>query len=437
MNKVAAKLDVISSKLGRYVPKAGWLLVDRIVRVIIAFGMAIWVARHFGPEKLGLYNYALSIVAFFSPIALFGIESLLIRDLVRKPGKELELLSSSFALRVCSGLFSVLCVVVVSIVMGAGHYELSIIALILSISSLFQAFYVLDCWFQVKQTTKEPSISRVLAYIISSAVKALIIIIDLDIMFLAYTVLIEVVFCSLFYSYYYHKETRKIISRAAVNLSQIKKYIYEARSLVLTGLAISIYMRVDRIILGGLLDTRAVGLYSMAVQMTEIFYMIPITLTTLIYPKLIELQKSSPDLYETRLKQSLCVFIYASFVIVLIMFFLSDWFIGFMLGTDYKESADVLKIYIFNLPIVAFSAVFSHWYVLHYKTHISLYGTLAGCVSSILLNMLFINEFGLVGAAYASVISMLVPTLFIGLFFDSRVIKLPLEAMLFKFRREI
>ena len=49
----------------------------------ISLFVGIYVARYLGPERYGLLSYALSFVWLFSSLASFGLNNILVRELVQ------------------------------------------------------------------------------------------------------------------------------------------------------------------------------------------------------------------------------------------------------------------------------------------------------------------------------------------------------------------
>lgn len=60
------------------------MMAEQYQRVISGLFVGIWVARYLGPEKYGLYSYALAFTAKFDGMGLDGIKR---RELVNYPEK--------------------------------------------------------------------------------------------------------------------------------------------------------------------------------------------------------------------------------------------------------------------------------------------------------------------------------------------------------------
>src|SRR5438132_9740832 len=81
-----------SANLQNILGNLGWLMADRILRLGVGLIVGIWVARYLGPERFGIYNYAIAFVAMFSVLATLGLESIVVRDMVRAPDQTAEIM---------------------------------------------------------------------------------------------------------------------------------------------------------------------------------------------------------------------------------------------------------------------------------------------------------------------------------------------------------
>ena len=90
----------------KYFANTSWLLGERILRMGVSLFVGIYIARYLGPERYGLLSYALSFVFLFSSLAYFGLDDILVRELVLHPEQRKELLGTvfwlSFGGTVCS-----------------------------------------------------------------------------------------------------------------------------------------------------------------------------------------------------------------------------------------------------------------------------------------------------------------------------------------------
>src|SRR4030065_2467894 len=94
---VRARLDG-RHRLQQAVGNSGWLLTDKVTRLVIGLVIGIWMARVLGPAQFGQFNYALAYVALFSSVATLGLDGIVVRNLVHTPDAKSQLLGSGVIL---------------------------------------------------------------------------------------------------------------------------------------------------------------------------------------------------------------------------------------------------------------------------------------------------------------------------------------------------
>ncbi len=427
-------LFVVDGPWRRLLSNSGWLLFDQFLRIAAGALLSLWIARHYGPTQLGAFNYAMAIVALWTPIASASLDVLVIRDLVKDAAAARVILASAHVLRLLAALVSIGGALAMAIAARPEDQSLVVLVLLAALSTLFQSAFVVDSWYQSQGQTRVGAMVRSLAFMVGASLRIAAVLADADVALLAIAVAVETLVAGLLFHGFYRKKEGQLLDLRAADCRRVRAYLAEGKSLILTGVLIGIYMRVDRVMIGSLLDNRAVGIYSVAVQLCELFYLLPNAVLLSIYPTLVSLHAANEERYRQRLLQAMAAFFYGSLAIALAFSFAAPWLIGILLGPSYAESASIARIYIFLLPLISMSVVFSHWYVLYGKTAISMYGTVIGGASALLLNYLLIQRFGLPGAVYAALISMLMPTVIVSLLFDRRVGSAFLDAITFRFK---
>lgn len=74
----------------------GWLMADRVLRMIIGLVVIVWVARYLGPENFGLLNYSIAFASLFLAFATLGLDNIVIREIVNNPESTEEIIGSAF-----------------------------------------------------------------------------------------------------------------------------------------------------------------------------------------------------------------------------------------------------------------------------------------------------------------------------------------------------
>ncbi|MDO8550967.1 MAG: oligosaccharide flippase family protein, partial [Ignavibacteria bacterium] len=103
---INTKIDFGSQAFKKYFKNTSWLLTERIVRLIFSFLINIYVIRYLGPDDFGLLSYAISFAALFTTLATLGLDSIIIRELVKEPEKRDSYLGSVFIMKIFGSLSS-------------------------------------------------------------------------------------------------------------------------------------------------------------------------------------------------------------------------------------------------------------------------------------------------------------------------------------------
>ena len=89
--------------LQKTIANTGWLFADSILRMGVGMFVGVWIARYLGPQQFGVLSYAMAFVALFSAVATLGLDSIVIREVLRNPASANEIMGSAFILKLAGG----------------------------------------------------------------------------------------------------------------------------------------------------------------------------------------------------------------------------------------------------------------------------------------------------------------------------------------------
>ena len=170
-----------SPTLKRTLSNLTWLSVDRVVRLFGAVFVNAWLTRYLGPENNGVLSYALAFVGMFSPLAGLGMDAIVIRDIVRDPSQKDEILGSAFGLRLAGAGSAVAFAVIGIFLVRPDDTVTQVLVVISSLGLIFQAFDVIDYWFQSQVISKYTVYARNTAFFSLSILKILAILFQAEI----------------------------------------------------------------------------------------------------------------------------------------------------------------------------------------------------------------------------------------------------------------
>ncbi|QSV64650.1 MAG: flippase [Dolichospermum sp. DL01] len=406
---IKKKLSLLKSsdRLRGIIANTGWLFADRILRMGVGLFVGVWVARYLGVEQFGVFNYATAFVALFSTLSTLGLDAIVVRSIVREPEKRSEILGTAFWLKLFGGIAAlVLAVSSIIVVRHDDQLTISLVAILSSVG-IFQAFDTIDLWFQSQVQSRYTVIAKNTAFVIIALVKVTLISIHAPLIAFAWTSLGEVGLgaIGLIISYKVRGYSPWLWPWSS---PLAKTLLKESWPLILSGVTIMIYMRIDQIMLGQMIGDKAVGLYSAATRISEVWYFIPMAMASSVSPAIYATKEVSESLYYRRIGQFLRLLSWLSIVLAVPMSFLSGTIITVLFGKSYEASASILAIHIWASLFVFMGVGTSSWFIAEGLTQFALRRTIMGAITNVFLNIFLIPTYGGVGAAIATVISQAV-----------------------------
>jgi polysaccharide transporter, PST family len=388
-----------------------WLFIDRFLRMGVGLVVGVWVARYLGVQQFGLFNYATAFVALFNPLTNLGLDKLVVRSIVREPQAKDQILGTTLWLKLFGSIVCVL-LTVSSIFILRQNDQLTVgIVAILATAGIFSAFDTVDIWFQSQVQSKYTVVAKNGAFIIIALLKVALIKMQAPLLAFAWTGLAEMGLGAVGLLLVYKIQGYSVwLWRWDFKLA--KALLKESWPLMLSGLTIMIYMRIDQIMLGEMVGDKAVGLYSAATRISEVWYFIPMAISSSVAPSIFAAKEVSEELYYQRIKKLLRCLTLISIVVALPMSFLSTTMITLLFGNSYAAAGQVLAIHIWASLFVFMGVATSSWFIAEGLTHLSLRRTLIGAITNVVLNLLLIPAYAGVGAAIATVISQAVASFF-------------------------
>lgn len=389
----------------------GWLFFDRIVRMGMGVFVGVWVARYLGPQQFGLLNYALAVVSLFTAVASLGLNNIVVRDLVQNPQAANPTLGTAFVLQLIGGAIAFALAVIAVILMRPGDATAKWVVAILSFAMVFKSTDVVKYWFESKVQSKYTVWVENAAFLIFAAIKVVLILSAAPFIIFVWIVLAEALLVACLLLAIYAQQGHKLAAWR-YQYARAKSLFHDSWPLILSGIAAMIYMRIDQIMLGQMLGDEAVGIYSAAVRLSEVWYFIPIAIAGSVFPAMVDARKTSTQLYYSRLKKLFNLLSILAVSVAVPISLSSGWLMDTLYGPGYGESAAILVIHVWTGIFVFSGVAGSRWFIAENLQKYTIYRTLAGAGVCVLLNILLIPRYGPIGAAWGAVLSQAVASVF-------------------------
>jgi PST family polysaccharide transporter len=399
-----------------------WLIFDRFFKMSVALFIGSWVARYLGPDQFGLLSYAQALVTLVLPFALLGLKSIVVRNLVLNSVSSAATMGTGFCMMGLSSILGLSATCLAASLLRSDDGFFLLIVFIWSLSLLFKPSDMVKYWFEA-QVQSGPVIKVEMAVVaISAMIKVILILKGISLLWFAALHAFEVLLLAVGLLALYTKKVGSIRSWR-VDLRRAKLLMSESWPLVLSGVAVVVYMQVDKVMLGSMINDGSVGLYAASSRLSVVWNFIPTTVTASVFPAILRSKARDKHVYQQRIQGLLSGLAVIALSMALLISFAAPWIITVLFGDEYAVSAEVLSVHIWGAVFAFLGVGASRWFLAEQLQKLIFYRTFGGAILNVVLNIMWIPKYGIVGAAWATVFSQaLASVLFNGLLPQTRVL---------------
>jgi O-antigen/teichoic acid export membrane protein len=385
-----------------------WLFFDKIIRILGGLFVGIWIARYLGPSDFGLLNYAIAYTTLFAIFVNLGLNGIVVREIVKRTKLTNYLLGTAFGLKLIGSFVAIFAITVSLFFIDTDKLTKTLIYFI-SIGFIFQSLNVIDFFYQSKVLSKYVVVARNSAFIISIGIKIFLILYEYSVIYFVIASLIEICLSSIFLILIY-KQTGEVITQWRFSKKIAKELLQYSWSLALSIFLISIHMKIDQIMIGNMLNSEQVGVYSVAVRLAEYWYFIPGILVSTLMPYFVKLRKENKKLYEFRLMQLYSLMFWMGVSVGIIVIFFGEYLIILLFGEAYAGAYKALIFNIWNGIFVSQAVARGIWLISEDLQRYRLYNNIIIVNLNIIINLILIPQIGIAGAAIATLLTQSIGT---------------------------
>lgn len=387
--------------LVRIIQSVAWLSLDR-GRLLLNIALGVWMARQFKPELFGVLNYALAVVGIIGIGADLGVESIVIRELVKSPERRDELLGTAFWLRLAAAT-----VCYSGIVFYIFFFAQADARLLIAVAGLMvfaQPALIVRGWFHAELHARATVVVYNYVWLFATAVRIVLLATHRPLIEFAALAVLEQCLTAVLLLIAYQRHTQRFDWRCFHTQTAVE-LLKLSWPLILAAASVAIYMKIDQVMLQRMLGSEATGMYTAAVKISEIWYFLPAILATSVFPSIVRSREGDRELYRNRLQQYFSLNALLALTISIPVSLCAGRLIGVLYGNDYAEAGPILAVHIWASVFVFLGVAREQFLLAEGLLRFSLAATLTGAVANVCLNFVLIPTHRGFGAAVATAIS--------------------------------
>jgi O-antigen/teichoic acid export membrane protein len=409
---------------------SGWLLFEKLARVLLGLFVGAWVARYLGPGQYGQLAYVLAYLAFFQVIVSLGLDGIVVREISLHRDHAAQILGTAFALRLGCGVVAWV-LAVVGLMLLNGWDDISVLMALLAGSALvFQSADTVDLWFQSQSQSRRTVMAKLTAYLISNAIKIVLILSQAPTIAFAGVFALDAGAAAVGVYIAYKRYTCDAPWKLAS--VQARKLLKESWPFILSGLSIMVYTRIDQIMIKEMLGEAELGIYAAVLPLSTYWQVIPMTLSISLAPYIAKQRMVSDAQYRRSIVLIFRGFFCLGLFAFLFTYSVSNWVIPLLYGSRYVDAIRILDVHALSNMFCFLGIAHGLWLTNERRFAVRLYGTMLAGGGAVLTNILLLPKLGLIGACYSAIFAQAIAAFLINALFDRAGFRLQIEAITFK-----
>lgn len=415
-NEPAVDTGIIGRLLRRLpeqsiVGQFGWLAGAKIIQGIASLLATLVVARALGPADFGSLSLAIAIASFVALAAALGLEQIATRELVASHDSPAHTLALLRRLRIAGALTGTVALLLIASLPQVRELGAGGLVLVLAWLPIAQVGDIAEWRLLAAGQGRRVAIVVALVSPAAALARCALAFSGHGSPAFAWMLVIEWAIKSVLMAWMTRRMSPDtMLNRASTTLRESLALLRESIPVLLAGISIFVYMRIDQFMIAGMLGNEKVGLYSAVVTLAELPLVVPALLLRAALPTLSRISLESPARRDQELTKLMGSSVYLHAAVACVLVLLAEPLLVLLYGEPYRSATDAFRVQVLAAPLVALGVLSSSWLVLEHKTGHALRRTLLGAAANITLNLLAIPRWGITGAAVATLVAQLLAT---------------------------
>ncbi len=391
------------SEIKRIFKNTAFLFLSHVVNMLLSFILIVAIARYLGDEGLGKYSFAFAFAGLLSLFSDLGELDFVLREVSKNKKLTGKYMNNLAGLNLFLGIISV---IVPSLIILIAREPMHVVYIVMlaSIATFFINYNkVYIVVFRSYEVMEYESISAVIERIIALILGLVVLMKGYGIVALL-LVLTTSNIAKFFFSHFITKQKISNI-RLSFDRDFWNFLIKNGLPFWFTGLFMSIYFRIDTVMLGFMTNYAVVGWYNAAYKVIDMLGRIPFIATAALFPVMSRFFLSSKDTLKKIFQKSYYYLFVLAVPIGIGGMLLADRIIIFVFKSQFKESVIALQILIWAVVFMFVNYLIGFLLNSINKQKLFTLTTGIGALFNVILNFALIPYYSFKGAAFATVLT--------------------------------
>ena len=410
LRKVGNFLLVNNSVRQTFVKNTFWLFVGETVNRLFKFVLILYAARILGVAGWGTLSYAFGVVGLFLMLSDLGLNVLIIREIAKKSEQKFQYLSTAFFIRLTLLIVSV-CLALITVPYISNIPDLRNILFVVALLFAFDSIReLLISLLRALEEMEKEALIKIINGLLTGILGLMVLFLIPSVENLAYVYLAGSTIGLVITIYILRKYLKNILWSFSRDL--VQPILQTTWPLFIFGVIGIVMTNTDIVMLGWWKTPADIGLYSAAQRLIQFLLIIPNLIAIAMFPIFSKLFAKDIVQLRTALEKTLALIFLLSLPIVTGGILLGEEIMLVVFGASYVSSTLVFQIFLGTVLIMFPMLVVNNYIFVQNQQQKFIWPMIGGVLLNIILNFVFIQKFGIYGAASATALSSFILAIF-------------------------
>lgn len=392
-----------------------FLFLGHIFYNLVTFIILFFITRRYAPNEVGLYLFAFAFANFFVMGVNFGSTGLLMRKIARNKSVTSRYVGNTIGLNI---FLSLICFSLIILILQFFFREAFWITFFISIALIINHItFTFSSVFLAYRKIQYNLIPAITSKVVLLGLFFLFLYMNKELIYLPLLHIASAVYLFLISAGIFGRRISKI--KVDFDFDFWKSLIKNSVPFFLVNILNMLYFRIDTVMISLMRDFSEVGFYNTVFNVVKATLIIPIILSSVIYPVFSNLYHNQfllKSIYKRNFTQLLTI----SIVLTLILTLFSKQIVLLAFGKKFTVSSKALFILSLLLPFIFINKLNATALISVNLEKWPVYILISGVLINVTLNAMVIPWYGFVGAAVTTVITEIVIFAMLGWVFYRR-----------------
>lgn len=376
----------------------GYLLSERLLKILIGFFVHAYMARYLGPEHFGKLTYIIKTVTVFFVFGTFGVDEIIIKLLLAGEHREEDIIKTVVKLRLKMSVLGLLALIVFLVIFQPESLMFSLLTVAYGVNIFIQSFNVYELSFQAHMNFKPLFWGNNLSYFISSGLRVAGVIFHQGITFFLATYLAG----ELILKTFMFKSLGLKRAAGGKDSSSLRRDLFQKSwPYFISTFVLMFDQRVSFYFIEYFRSLEELGNYSVAVTLVDLWAFLPTAIAAVVFPSIVSSHKLDENKYNLRIQYLSDVLCWISYAFAVSLFVLAPIVVSILYGDRYPGAGEILALY--GLTAIPLFYNFSRikWFTLENRLSDWLWINLVCTTLNIVGHFYLVPQMGVKGAIYS------------------------------------